>query len=73
MSARRKKCSDKYLWKPAKEMWPDWNKIRKLVTLAIYKGYVRGLQDYRDNTISLNNLREENEKFNEILKAHYYE
>lgn len=51
----------------------NWEKVQELLAEAVFNGYVRGVQDYKNEDISLDNICEEVEDFNKELKEHYYE
>ena len=51
----------------------DWEKIQALLAEAVFNGYARGLNDYRNGSISMESIAEETSSMNEILKEHYYE
>ena len=52
---------------------PDWERIQALLAEAVFNGYVRGLKDFRDNTISFESLQDETNEMKEMLKKHYFE
>ena len=51
----------------------DWEKFQALLAEAVFNGYARGLNDYRNGAISMKSIEEETSSMNEILKEHYYE
>lgn len=51
----------------------DWEEIQGLLAEAVFNGYVRGINDFRDHGISLESIGEEVDAMNQTLKEHYYE
>lgn len=52
---------------------PQWEEIQGLLVEATFNGYIRGLKDYKEGDVSLDNIAEEVSELNNQLKEHYYE
>lgn len=51
----------------------NWEVFQILITETAFNAYHRGLQDVRDDTVSLSSVGEVVSEMNEELQKHYYE